>query len=71
MSRRIDSLRQIVQDLESPYGKDDAGVQVLHADLGVLIAIKNSDWAWRRKALGDTVEVQRRSRPVNHELKRI
>jgi hypothetical protein len=40
MSRRINSLRQIVQDLESRYGKSDTEVQKLQLELEGLLAAK-------------------------------
>jgi hypothetical protein len=43
MSRRINSLQQIVQDLESRYGKSDADVQKLQLELEGLLAAKEKD----------------------------
>jgi hypothetical protein len=40
MSKRIITLRQILQDLESRYGKSDPDVQKLQDELIALVAIK-------------------------------
>jgi hypothetical protein len=49
MSKRIISLMQIVQDLESRYGKSDPDVQKLQIDLDALLALRES-YKQKRKA---------------------
>jgi hypothetical protein len=43
MSKKIDNLHRIIQDLESRYGKDDADVRNLHVELMALKEIEEAD----------------------------
>lgn len=48
MSKKIDNLYRLIQDLESRYGKDDVDVQQLYAELGVLKSLREADHKKRR-----------------------
>jgi ABC-type transporter Mla subunit MlaD len=60
MSRRINSLQQIVQDLESRYGKSDADVKKLQVEIEALLATKEEHRQKRSSVLHLTHGFQKR-----------
>lgn len=50
MSKKIDNLRRVVQDLENRYGKEDADVQRLQSELNSLEQVKERRFVDRRAA---------------------